>query len=224
MPEENIEVRDLRHQEWLWTSKNFLFHKGVDEKMYKVYSGLAAYANNQTQKAYPSIGTLQEKLNMGRNTVIRAIAKLEKGGFVSIQKEKGANNVYSLLEVHQAETVQGTTDTMLPKLKTPPPSHKAIQFFMGVQHLRDKKTSLEADEVRDFLLSLTNKYPKVSKQTMWEEIRKFEMYWTELNATGTKERWQKEPTFQVERRLVTWFSKKKEFSSARFMAPPKRIV
>ena len=93
MPEENFEVRDLRNQEWLWTSKNLLFHKKIDEKMYKVYSGLAAFANNQTQQAFPSIQTLMQKLHMGRNTIIRALQKLEQGVFISVKRENGRNNI-----------------------------------------------------------------------------------------------------------------------------------
>ena len=102
MPEETFEVRDLRHQEWLWTSKNLLFHKKIDEKMYKVYSGLAAYANNNTQKAYPGITTLVQKLHMGRNTVIRAIQKLEQGNFIFVERITGKSNVYTLLEIESS--------------------------------------------------------------------------------------------------------------------------
>lgn len=40
-----------------------------------------------------------------------------------------------------------------------------------------------------------------------KELLRFCGYWTELNGSGTKQRWQMEKTFQVERRLGTWFSR-----------------
>lgn len=39
------------------------------------------------------------------------------------------------------------------------------------------------------------------------ELRKFYSYWTEKNSTGKKQRWQMEKTFEVNRRLATWFSR-----------------
>lgn len=219
MPEdEKVEVRDLRHQEWLWTSKTLLFHPKVDEKMYKVYSGLAAYANNQTQKAFPSIGTLMEKLHMGRNTIIRALQNLEKGGFVSVARVTGINNIYSLLEISEGKPLISNTESqILEKPTISAPSISTQKFFAGIQDLIEKKESTDAENMRDFLLSLSQKYRTAPKSLIWDEIRKFERYWTELNSTGTKQRWQKEPTFQVDRRLVTWFAKKKEFVGSSFI-------
>ena len=211
MPEDNIEVRDLRHQEWLWTSKELLFHGSVDEKMYKVYSGLAAYANNQTQKAFPSIGTLMEKLHMGRNTVIRALQNLEKEGFISVEREQGSNNIYSLLEIKR--TKKEATST-LADVQITAPSQNTKAFFKGIQDLRNKAESDEGKNVASFLLSLTEKYPNAPKGLIWGEVQKFERYWTEQNGTGTRERWQMERTFQIDRRLVTWFIKKEQFKTS----------
>jgi len=44
------------------------------------------------------------------------------------------------------------------------------------------------------------------------EIKKFTEYWTELNPTGKKQRWQLEKTFEIQRRLKTWFSRVKGFN------------
>lgn len=205
MPDENFEIRDLRHQEWLWTSKNLLFHKSIDEKMYKVYSGLAAFANNNTQKAFPSILTLMQKLHMGRNTVIRALQQLEKGLFISVEREPGKSNVYSLLEVKEdsGKTERIKVDVI--------PENSTQAFFKGIRDLKNQIKSPEAENARAFLIRLKEKYPMASKEVIWKEIQKFESYWTEKNSTGTKERWQKQTVFEVDRRLVTWFIKKDEF-------------
>jgi len=221
MQEETFEVRDLRHQDWVWTSKNLLFHKKIDEKMYKVYSGLAAYANNTTQKAYPGITTLVEKLHMGRNTVIRAIQKLEQGNFIFVERVTGKSNTYTLLEIESSGQEEKPKK---PKIEVTPPMYSTKEFFTGVQNLRDKKQTIEATKVRDFLIALHEKYPVATKELIWSEINKFERYWTEKNITGTKERWQKQDTFEVDRRLVTWFSKKDGFKKVDNTNNKKRIV
>lgn len=99
MEKKTIEIRDLRHQDWLWTSKQLLFHEAVDGNSYKVYGGLASYANNTTQEAFPSIDTLSQKLHLSRNTVIKSLSNLAKIGFIKIEKTTGEHNVYILLSV-----------------------------------------------------------------------------------------------------------------------------
>jgi len=40
-----------------------------------------------------------------------------------------------------------------------------------------------------------------------KEFTKFILYWTEPNKSGTKVKWEQQSTFDVKRRLITWFSK-----------------
>lgn len=94
-----IEVRDLREQDWIWTSTAVLFHPEVSGNVYKVYCGLSSFANNQTQKAFPSTRTLAMRLNMSRTTVIRSLEALETIGAVSIERPGGVHNIYFLLKV-----------------------------------------------------------------------------------------------------------------------------
>lgn len=43
------------------------------------------------------------------------------------------------------------------------------------------------------------------------ELSKFISYWTELNHAGTKQRWQMEKTFEVNKRLTNWFNNISKF-------------
>jgi predicted transcriptional regulator len=205
---EKIEVRDLRRQDWLWTAKFVLFHEKVDEKMYKVYCGLAAYADNNTQKAHPGIDTLAGKLHMSRNTVIRALQGLEENALIQIVKELGRHNIYYLLDTPKYEHKEDEPEE--PKEKTP--RINTLAFFKGVNDLAEKTETEESEKVREILNGICEKY-SAPKALIWAEVRKFERYWTERSATGKRERWQMQETFEVDRRLVTWFSKKKEFVS-----------
>ena len=91
------------------------------------------------------------------------------------------------------------------------PSKSAKLFFKGVSDLNTKIDSKEAQETRLFLQSLEGKYTEAPKGLIWSEIKKFWSYWTELNQTGTKQRWEKQDAFQVDRRLITWFGKIDQF-------------
>lgn len=45
-----------------------------------------------------------------------------------------------------------------------------------------------------------------------QEVSRFVSYWSELTLDGKKQRWETERTFEVDRRLTTWFSRKKQNS------------
>ena len=66
----------------------------------------------------------------------------------------------------------------------------------------------EQEKVEQFLVS-----QGVPIQTAVSEVAKFVSYWTEPNPSGTKQRWQMEKTFELKRRLGTWFRNIKSFSS-----------
>lgn len=223
MPEKNntqeeIEVRDLRTHDWVWTSKTLLFSPVVDESMYKVYCGLSAYANNHTQKAFPGIITLSSRLHLSRNTIIRAIKKLEDKNIVKVDRDRGRNNIYYLLDIDGIEEETPIDDG------TPTPEYTNMEFFKGIKDLIEQVKSDEGERIKGFLIELNKKYP-VNKEILWKEIKKFYLYWTEKNSTGRKERWQKETTFEVGRRLGTWFDKKKEFAEKKVENKQvKRIV
>jgi len=75
------------------------------------------------------------------------------------------------------------------------PSQVAISFF-------------QSPEDTIFLL----KERGLNEELVRREISKFVAYWTEPNNSGTKQRWELQPVFDVGRRLSTWFGKIKEFS------------
>lgn len=79
-------------------------------------------------------------------------------------------------------------------IATPTPKEQSLRFFEMVKS--------NSKEFEDYLLNF-----KGSAELAKKEIQKFTLYWTELNSTGTKQRWEKEKTFEVKKRLATWLSK-----------------
>lgn len=89
---------------------------------------------------------------------------------------------------------------------TPTPGEVAKIFFSG-----DTKVMTELF-VRDG-----------NREFVEKEVKKFCLYWTEPNKSGTKVKWQQQPTFDVKRRLYTWLSRSKEFSN-KFTSGDKYIA
>lgn len=56
-------------------------------------------------------------------------------------------------------------------------------------------------------------------QSVKSELRNFINYWTELNPTGTKQRWQMQKTFELKRRLLTWMANVEKFSRMKTNSP-----
>ena len=52
----------------------------------------------------------------------------------------------------------------------------------------------------------------VSNDVAKKELYSFKSYWTERNKSGTKQRWEMERTFELKRRLGTWFRNAGKFN------------
>lgn len=52
---------------------------------------------------------------------------------------------------------------------------------------------------------VSQKY-KIPPEVVRREVDSFTRYWTELNKSGTKQKWELEKTFEVTKRLQTWFN------------------
>jgi len=104
-----------------------------------------------------------------------------------------------------------TKDKRGDKSPAPVPSKIAVDFFKGIKDLIEKIDSPEASQGRIFLEKLLTTYPLVPKEVLWREVKKFYNYWTEPTPSGKRQLWQKRETFNIPRRLQTWFSRVKEF-------------
>lgn len=75
------------------------------------------------------------------------------------------------------------------------PSQKMQKFLLSVQEKND-----------DFLKLVKVLSDRgIKEEVAIMELEKFARYWTERTKSGKKERWETEKTFEVNRRLATWF-------------------
>lgn len=64
---------------------------------------------------------------------------------------------------------------------------------------------------------------KIPVEIVCRELDKFCNYWQEKTRDGKKERWQTEKTFEVQRRLATWFMNLAKFGGVTIHQQPTRI-
>ena len=64
----------------------------------------------------------------------------------------------------------------------------------------------------DKIKTLIEKY-NLDRGFITAEINKFLNYWSELNGSGKKQRWELEKTFEIDRRLSSWFLRANKFNT-----------
>lgn len=87
---------------------------------------------------------------------------------------------------------------------TETPGQFARRFFDG-----------DKDAYKDIVMEMLFKSHGRGADILEREIPKFIAYWTEPTKTGRKQLWETKPTFEVRRRLATWFNNIKERQSVR---------
>ncbi len=84
----------------------------------------------------------------------------------------------------------------------------------GEKTLSPKETMKLFLEEENYLLKIAeyiSKQKSIDKTIALKEIKKFKAYWTEPNSSGNKQRWEMERTFELSRRLTTWFNNVSQF-------------
>lgn len=76
------------------------------------------------------------------------------------------------------------------------PRDYARRFFDG-----DKQARKEVIEAM-----LIGSHGKMKEDFLLKEIQKFILYWTEPTPNGKSQKWEKQQTFEIKRRLYTWLS------------------
>lgn len=89
---------------------------------------------------------------------------------------------------------------ILTNVSIPTPSDQAKEFF---------NNTIKQQEVQAWLIS-----KGVPDAVAKSEMEKFIGYWTELDKTGRRQRWQDQKYFDLKRRFVTWFGKAVQFNKS----------
>lgn len=181
-----------------------------------------------------SLSQFEEGVKRSRPTITKALKNLQLVNILKLVKvgySKKAGSVWKFNKyfntwklVKTSELVKDRTSTSKEKLKklVKTPKHTKDNTK---DNTKERGVSLSettpSDEARDFF-SKGKSYSKTfewlktktkDEKLITTELNKFILYWTEKNSTGRKERWQMEKTFEVRKRLATWLSRVKQFTS-----------
>jgi len=85
----------------------------------------------------------------------------------------------------------------------PPNPRKEMEFF------------LNSKEYFDNVITHFTEKMNIPEEQVKLEVQKFQLYWTEPSKDGKKQRWEMQKTWDVKRRLLTWFSKQKEWNQSK---------
>ena len=77
---------------------------------------------------------------------------------------------------------------------------------------KEMKLFLEDRKYIDKIAEILIKKSGASPNIVIGEILRFRSYWMEKNKSGTKQRWELQPTFELRRRLSVWFKNMEKFN------------
>lgn len=237
-----FKIRDLRKKDQFKIDDKYLngYARVCKPVATAVYNSLCRHAEFHSQKAFPSQKLIAYQHNISVDTVSRAIKKLVEYNIVMIERErrggKFINYVYTLLDksvwklIHQpAKTGYGEpqgNDTTWQKTIVVEKGTKDNKVYKDNKYInkenkeREKKLS-PAEEMRlfldekDYLERIANLIVEksgIQQDIVLRELYNFKSYWSELNKSGKKQRWELERTFELKRRLSTWFRNFNKFN------------
>ena len=71
---------------------------------------------------------------------------------------------------------------------------------------------IESEEYFNDMASMISTKLVVAEFVVKKELKRFLNYWMEKNGSGKKQRWEMQKTFELKRRLATWFINAQKFS------------
>ena len=250
-----FKVRDLREKTQYKVDDTYLngYARVCKPVATAIYNSLCRHAGFHTQKAFPSQSLMAYQHNISVKAVRRAIKKLAEYNIIMIERhrEKGkfVNYIYTLLDKSEWKPInqrtkttygqpadKNTTRQKTTMVKVPTKDNKVSKDnkYILKDNKEKEKTVSPAEEMRRFLegkeLSFKLAELIIEKTGMpmdkvVRELNNFKGYWSELNKSGTKQRWELERTFQLQRRLSVWFRNAEKFRNGiKLYSKKKNII
>jgi len=250
-----FKVRDLREKTQYKIDDAYLngYARVCKPVATAVYNSLCRHAGFHTQKAFPSQSLMAYQHDISIKTVHRAVQMLIKYNIIMVEKErrggKFKNYIYTLLDKSEWKSLTSgqkrpmvqPVDKNTTRQKTievkPPTKDNKVSKDNKVKNKDNKereKTISPAEEMRLFLAGkeitfkiaeLVAEKSEMSLEKVIEELNNFKGYWTERNKSGTKQRWELERTFQLQRRLSVWFRNAEKFRNGiKLYSKKKNII
>lgn len=224
MTEKSFEVRDTRIKEKFVLDDKYLNGWARKCGVYAsaVYMSLARHADKD-QHCWPSLKKIAEEHNISIKQTGRAIKILESHRIIQSERlGKKLNNRYYLLDKSEWTDSPITERTNSPITMDYQSNHIGTNSPIHSKDTHIKETQKEGEaaiaaptprqEFLEFLKSPESQIQKLiaARGQIYEpfirrEVESFIGHWTERTASGKKQRWEMEKTFELNRRFATWF-------------------
>lgn len=192
----------------------------------------------ETGSCWLSAQTMADKLGCSRNTIAKYRNELLNRGWIEVVGKAGKTKptdeyrIVDLWGVNHKEYAKKDSSTVEQSQKDSSTGDEIVHHVNLVSsprvHKEDpiKKNQEEEGEITPSKYSKSffsggEAFQEVMKilgesnlprSAVDTEIKKFVSYWTEPNKSGSKQRWELERTFDVKRRLHTWFGNAAKFN------------
>lgn len=177
-----------------------------------VYAVVYWYEHMRDGKCIAANGSIAEVAGVGERAVRGALERLEKAGFIAREfkdkRRKERLQIRCLVRYAQVGPETTPSRDVQPVLvgihdeRPETPREYARRFFEGDKDIvGDLGEQLEA--------------AGASRQFVIAEMLKFRNHWTELTPNGRKQKWELERTFEIKKRLGTWFRNAVKWQGAR---------
>lgn len=179
-----------------------------------------------------SLSQFTKGTGLSKVAVCKAIIKLETMNIIT-KKGNGRLSSYLILKNYEQwkSLPKKVTSNLLPKKvmditkkgKGLLPKKLQTIYTNTKDTITIDRPNSPSKIARDFLNDMDSEYRKkffnemikkgLNEESVRRETLKFISYWTEPTKNGLKQRWETEKTFEVGRRLATWFSRANEFQN-----------
>lgn len=170
-----IEIRDHRNGNWFWIQTHVWRDSRLSLSDKSVYGTLASYCN-QKQQSFPSVETISRDSGVSERHVYRCLKELEGFGYVSVTRQTGKPNLYTL--IHTTPDIMSPLTTSHPtpdKSTLGTPDKSTLLTITTEQELINKReqspsflSNLSSDDVQ----ALVGKFPKLTEATIKFEAEK----------------------------------------------------
>lgn len=98
-------VRDLRNGGWHWVNTAVTRSPLLSASAKLVYMELTSFANQKSQKCYPSTTNLARLAKLTQPTVTKALKDLIRYKLIAIEYRRGKVSIYTLLKVNHIKNL-----------------------------------------------------------------------------------------------------------------------
>lgn len=168
------------------------------------------YANNNYFARFFGLTTRQ---------VQRVVASLVEKNLISIEVSKDDGNLRTLRIIGRKLTTKMSLASR--QKRSDPHDENVVHNNTNLNNtdMREDRPT-PAQEAREFFADYKKQETVIAqlveqgmhKAVAAVELSKFVSYWTEKNKSGTRQKWELETTFEISRRLATWFRNAGKFN------------